>query len=287
MQTILFGTRYIQVPTQLDELSSKQLIKYVELSSAKLTIEQFNMFMLLNILDIQNKAWLKWFFFKNEYLIPFFDTITLGFFKWKVTVIDDEDLHELSLLSENFHKVDKFTLNNPIPRIGLLSGPGTLFNNITFRQFRKAEEYYVKYVNSKNENDLNTLIGWLYTLPLLPNSLKLTSEMVERNKKFFVEKLSSPERLAILYFYLENRIAITKIYRALYPKSAGKSKAKKVSHIKTKMDFEKALRLLSGNINYDEKTDFQPCLDALAHLNDNAEEVEKITKKQDGTMDNN
>jgi hypothetical protein len=274
MQTIQFGNKSLQIPTQLTELNTKQLVRYVQLINAKLTIPQFNVLMILNLLQVQEKAWLKWFFFKNEYLIPFLDKLTFGLFEWTIVKIDDEDFYELSLLSENFHQIETFCLENPIPKIKWLVGPQMLLSNISFRQFRKAEEFYAKYNNDKSEANLNTLLAWLY-LPFWSKKRSQTPQKAAKRANI-ISKLPLEKRLTIFYFYLETRNKLTKIYKDLYTSTEtdndGKVR-KKVQPVKIKMDFEKAVRALSGNINQDESTDLQYALDALAHLNDRAEEI--------------
>ena len=273
MQTIQFGNRFLKVPTQLTELSPKQLVRYVQLINAKLTITQFNVLMILNLLQVQERAWLKWFFFKNEYLIPFLDKLTFGLFEWTVITIDDEDFYELTLLSANFHNIETFCIENPVPKIKWLVGPQMLLSNVSFRQFRKAEEFFAKYTNDKSEAHLNSLLAWLY-LPFWSKKRSQTPQKAAKRAKM-IGKLPIEKRLTIFYFYLESRTKLTKIYKDLYNSvdTDDSKKTQKVQPIKIKMSFEKAVRALSGNINQDESTDYQFALDALAHLNDRAEEV--------------
>ncbi|MEA5458698.1 hypothetical protein VB796_06605 [Arcicella sp. LKC2W] len=274
MQTIQFGHRLIKVPTQLSELNSKQLIRYVQLINAKLTIPQFNVLMILNLLQVQERAWLKWFFFKNEYLIPFLDKLTFGLFEWTVITIHEEDFYELTLLSANFHQIETFALENPIPKIKWLVGPQMLLSNVSFRQFRKAEEFFARYTNDQSEDNLNTLLAWLY-LPFWSKKASQTPQKAAKRAKI-IGKLPLEKRLTIYYFYLESRTKLTKIYNDLYNSTEIDNEGtviKKIQPIKIKMSFEKAVRILSGNINQDESTDYQYALDALSHLNDRAEEV--------------
>lgn len=273
MQTIQFGNRFLEVPTQLTELTPKQLVRYVYLINAQLTITQFNVWMILNLLNVQENIWFKWFFFKNEYLIPALDKLTFGLFEWTIVVIDNEDFHELSLLSNKFHQFENFCLENPFPKIKWLEGPAMLLSNISFRQFRKAEEFFARYMNDQSEASLNMILAWLY-LPMWAKKSSQTPEKAMKRAKIFA-KLPLEKRLTIYYFYLESRNKLTKIYSDLY-KAAEEQEtknSKKVQPVKIKMGFEKAVRALSGNINQDESTDYQFALDALAHLNDKAEEV--------------
>lgn len=285
MKTIQFGKRFVNIPTQLTELSTAQLVRTVELQYAELTTTQFNVLQILNLLKVDSRPWLKWFFFKNEYLIPFLDKITFGLFTWTKTGFSEEDFHELCQLSIPFQKQDKFPLDNPFPelRIGYrnpLVGPEKLFANLTFRQFRKAEEYFMRYFANHKLDDLNQFLAWLYLPKSKDAAAYQNPTMVEFRSRQFTE-LNINKRRTILHFYLATREKITQLYPYLYPKSGIKTLKRTPNQIKT--DFEKSVRILSGNITKDEITDLQNVHDALAHLNDKAKEafdLEESIKKR-------
>ncbi len=282
MKTIQFGSKTLQIPTQISELNKIQLMRFVELQNAGLTIVQFNVLMMLNILDVQNRPFLKWYFLKNEYLIPFLDRITLGYFTWKVKTILPEDLYLLCSSFSEFQQ-EKFPLETPFQRFllgwsGLVYAPEKLLSNLTYRQFRKCEELFFKYLDKKrgSEIDLNYLIAWLY----LPNNMtieyNLGSHAVDRRAKD-IGKFSLGKRLSILNFYLSNREQVVKFYPYLYPqKRKGSFPSKPQTYQQIKADFEKSVRVLSPNITMDEATDLQNIHDALSHLNDKAEEIIKL-----------
>ena len=275
MKTIQFGKRYVNIPTQFTDLSITQLVRTVELQCAELTTTQFNVLQILNLLKVDSRPWLKWFFLKNDYLIPLMDKITFGVFKWKQVKFSKEDFHELCQLSIPFQKQDKFPLDNPFPKIRIgfhntLVGPEKLFANLTFRQFRKTEEYFVRYFANHNPQDLAMLLAWLYLPKCKDSTVYQNTKMVEIRSRQFA-KFNVNKKLTILYFYLATREKLTKIYPYLYPKSGIVTKKRTPNQVKT--DFEKSIRILSGNITKDEITDLQNVHDALAHLNDKAKEV--------------
>ena len=278
MKTIQFGKRYVNIPTQFTELSTHQLVRTIELQSAELTVTQFNVLQILNLLKVNSRPWLKWFFLKNEYLIPCLDKLTFGLFTWTKTSFSEEDFHELCQLSIPFQKQDKFPLDNPFPelRIGFrntLVGPEKLFANLTFRQFRKAEEYFIRYFANHEFEDLNHFLAWLYLPKSKISATYQTQNTTEIRSRQF-SKLNINKGLTILYFYLATREKITKLYPYLYPKTGIISLKRTPNQIKT--DFEKSVRMLSGNITKDEITDLQNVHDALAHLNDKAKEVHDL-----------
>ena len=282
MKRIQFDKRILSIPTEIGELNPQQIIRLVELQNASLTIIQFNVLNMLNILDVKNTPWLKWYFFKNEYLIPALDKITFGFFTWKVKTINPDDLYLLCTAFPAFQKDDNFPLDNPIPKLkydifnySYYSGPTKLFNNITFRQFRKAEEYFVKYFDKKQVADLDLLVAWLYTNNSNNPTLSLNPNIVNIRAKR-ISKIAHAKKLTILYFYLANREKIMKLYKYLYPQKRTTTPLKPRNYYQIKTDFEKSLRLLSPDITRDEQTDFQNVHDALAHLNDKCEETHKI-----------
>ena len=285
MKTIQFGKRYVNIPTQFTELSTTQLVRTVELQYAELTVTQFNVLQILNLLQVDTRPWLKWFFFKNEYLIPALDKITFGFFTWTKTTFSEEDFYELCQLSVPFHSQDKFPLDNPFPELrngfgNLYIGPEQLFANLSFRQFRKAEEYFMRYFTSNNTDDLNKFLAWLY-LPKSKNITQYQSDAYTQIRAKQFSTLNINNGRTILHFYLATREKLTQIYPYLYPKTVLKVQNRTANQIKA--DFEKSVRLLSGNITNDENTDLQNVHDALAHLNDKAKEVhdlEEHIKKQ-------
>jgi len=279
MKTIQLGKKRINIPTQYTDLSTPQLVRTVELQNANLTVTQFNVLQILNLLNIEKNPYLKWFFFKNEYLIPFLDKITFGKFSWSIQEFSPEDFHELCQLSVPFHTQTKFPLDNPFPeiRIGFrnpMRGPEKLFANISFRQFRKSEEYFVKYFSTNKLEDLDKLLAWLYLPKSKDSSPYQNTKMVEIRSSQFA-RLNINKRLTILYFYLATRDKITQLYPYLYPKKTS-LKTKKPTANEIRADFEKSVRILSGNITLDEATDLQSVHDALSHLNDKAKEAHDL-----------
>lgn len=287
MKTLMFGKRTIRIPEKIAELSTEQLVRFVELQHAGLTTVQYNVWMMLNILDVNRRAWLKWYFFKNEYLIPALDKITFKIFTWKVKTIDPEDLYELCTSFPEFQTVDNFPLQNPFARLKIggfiiktLLGPTELLANLTFRQFRKAEEYYAKFLQKKDNEALNFLIAWLY-IPEGQNLKFALHPDTVATRASSIANMPHTKKITILYFYLANREKVTKLYPYIYPrkKSALKSTTTVRSYIQIKRDLEKAVRILSPNINQDEETDFQDVHNTLAHWNDKAEEIDRIQEQ--------
>lgn len=279
MKKMQFGKRIINVPTTFEELSNKQIIRWADLVSANLTITQFNVLMFLNLV---NDNRMKWFFFKNEYLIPIMDKVTFGVFNWKVQKFDNEAFHEATLICEAFHDQHKMPFQNPVSYLGSISniliGHDTLFNNLCFKQFRKAEEYFAKYLDTKDEYALNHLIATLYREENMDLALSLsTKQILKRVKR--IGNIDRAYKMAIFNNYFVNRMAITQVYKFLY-KQDGKTTNAKLNPHKIKLDLEKSVRAVAGNVNQLEDTDLKPAHDVLAYLNDEAEQAQKILDQQ-------
>ncbi len=284
MIAIQIGQKVVHIPSNFKELEQDQYFKWCELMHSELTQVQFNLLMLLNLLKWHKSILLKSIIWK-EYFFKVLDKITFGVFTYTIQTFDMEELTTVAELSELFSTNIQIPLDNYLPsfRIGLKSyiGPEKHFTNITFRQFRKAEEYFALYQKTKKEEYLNMLISWLYTPSLLHNTpffkKSLTFSNTSKRSKT-INKLAEAKKISILYFYAANRSELTKIYKELYDRSADDSEKEKFSVARMRAGFEKSLRLMSGNVNNDEQTDFQAALDVLAHMNDKAAQALELKK---------
>lgn len=283
MIAIEIKNRIIHIPSSFDELENEQYFRWCELMHAGLKQSNFNVLMLINLLKWNSHIFLKAVIWREK-LYKFLDKITFGVF---VFTIQDFDIEEVAELSEIFSEKIELPIKNYLPKILLNGisyiGPETYFANITFRQFRKAEENFAIYQRTKNIENLNLLIAWLYVPNVFYKEYLFQKKYLAfgstQARAKALSKIKESHKIAILYFYAANRSKLCTIYKDLYDtEDDDTTQQKKVTVKSIRMGFEKSLRALSGNVNNDEKTDFQPALDVLAHLNDKAEQA-KILRK--------
>lgn len=147
------------IPSQVEEMDEQQFVFFIDLVmnylSGNITIEALKTKLVARLLDIR-----------------------LGLMDPFLTVNEREnvyaEIYRLGELCESFFeeidqdgkKVKSFRLNftrNFIPRVcGKYYGPADALADITFCEYRLAHSYYVAYINSHQEQDLNRMIAVLY-----------------------------------------------------------------------------------------------------------------------------
>ncbi|MDI9870584.1 hypothetical protein [Flectobacillus roseus] len=277
---IQIGRKQYTIPTTLKELSKEQYFIWCEILSARLLQHQFNIFMMFNLLGMDAKYFIQKIEWNNR-LKRFLDKITFGYFSFSIIENDFESLTEVARICEIFSKDIKIPTENKLPTFSVgfrkYKGPEEHFGGMCFRQYRKAEEYFARYLDQHKIEDLDLLIAWLYA-PVIPNKVlskrRIWNPAIIKRRAKNISKLDSKYKFAVFLFYLSNRQVISKAFKFLF--SGTGSADGKVDIKSLRQDLEKSVRILSGNVNQDEQTDFQPVLDVLSHLNDNAEAVQKL-----------
>ena len=146
----------INVPSEIDEMTNDQFVKYVfyvlRYLDGKINENQFKISLTVILMDI--RLGLFYPFMKSE----------------KKRELEDK-LVRISQLMETFidEKNDKGarefklkSVRNFIPKILNYYGPGNCFENLTYCEYRTARGYFKSYATDTKEDDLNKMIAVLY-----------------------------------------------------------------------------------------------------------------------------
>ena len=207
-----------QLPSRWDELTADQVVKAAYLSSQKL--DAVSLAKLMFLVLTRSLPWWK------RYRLQFF-----YFFQANTTEKGD-----LIFLTRSFAEFTDFTSQklkkiylNSVPK-KTLYGPNKALANCTLWEYIKAEQYFMKYIETKEEKWMNHLIAVLYRQsrkdfnPELHEDIRvplIDSTILPRSVQ--VARLPLPHRIAILMWFDGCRSFIIKSFPAIFKKDETKS----------------------------------------------------------------
>lgn len=212
----------IQIPSKWADLTSKQLLYVAE------------KWQLLRSLALQNQSLLKE---KALLFIEMMNGNTLWNKKKRVELIRKADNEELYCLTQltNFIFEANTLINCPLPAIGArfrnkfgmtkcLYAPADGMVDIKAMEFHFADKYYLRYVDTKEISELETLICILYRPRIKGKEVRVPfdKDVAEKYMKR-IKKLSYAEKQLILLWYIGCRNFIVKKYPTVFTATADAS----------------------------------------------------------------
>jgi hypothetical protein len=144
MNYVYLGDKRVNVPGNWNELNRSQAIELAKQLSKRMPVAEALQRIWIILLETKKHLWIQWFLL------------------WKATPIERQELDQLSTwVFEN-----KLLTNDVLQYIDLgftkLYGPGNLFEKTSYLEFIKADAYFKKYNETKNEEYLNQFVASLY-----------------------------------------------------------------------------------------------------------------------------
>jgi len=208
-----------QLPSRWNELNSDQVIKAAYLSSQNL--DPIQLAKLLFLVITRSLPW--W----QRYRLQFFYLFQAN----------TSERGDLIFLTRSFSEFTDFTAQKLkkirgkyVPNITWY-GPNSSLANCTLWEYIKSEQYFMKYIQTKDEKWLNLLIAVIYR----PSRPDYDAEMHEdirvplldstvQARAVLVAKLPLPQRIAILMWFDGCRSFIIKSFPPIFKKEESSSK---------------------------------------------------------------
>lgn len=209
MQNVLIGDRLFAIPSTYNETTPRQIRAIVRYSAAKMRADVRFFLILLCLMDLPGRFWLRfrWFF-------------KLDKAEAMLEILDFKEEINLFLSSKTPFYSQKFPV---LGRFWKLYGPGDALSGITFRQFRMAEEIGYRYRESESEDDLNELLAVLYLREpykkfeaKTPASRMLDLENDQAYKTQRIARLPLDLRQAIFLWYQGSRSVLIKQFPRIF-----------------------------------------------------------------------
>lgn len=222
MRTLNFHTKQFQIPSTLNEINGQQLSKIMHIVSTITDDQKAAWLIVLTILNVRKRLWLKWFFFVNEYWKPFLGN-TLGF---NVTAfqMDEIDMEEVLKVSDFLYSTESQLTQNLFPVVKTrlfqkLVGPENQLRNLLFRQYRYADTRFLMYVKTNETKYLHDLIATIYARPHERYDLPdFNEENRQSRRQKIAAQLPTATKLCILLFYQGCRQSLIDKHANIFPK---------------------------------------------------------------------
>jgi len=223
MTTLTLHTRTITVPTSLNELSARQLIGITGIITTTPDPYRAGWLIILALLNIQQRFWLRWFFLLNYYIKPFLGRIGFNVVCYQLS---DDNLDELLLVSDFLYNDPKPLTTNLLPTLHVrqhyykrtkLYGFADEFTDLTFKDFRFAETRFLLYLKTKSTDHLNALIAVLYTTAPRNGSNQHLANKPLAERETLAARLPLPVKLSILQTYQGCRQHLSEQHKNVFP----------------------------------------------------------------------
>lgn len=218
MNTLKIENITLQLPGKLDEMNSSQLEEVFSIKDVDLQDWQARLVLFKVLVGQNTRFW--WFRLWNEKIIVFLDRLTFGLLVLKQRILDSDDWYDLMFFYTDFLFDSKQNLTrNPYPFIWLKGrfyrGPKGRFQNLTFGEFVRADEYFLKYQTTKEEKYLDRMIAVMWRFGIRERQ-KFDFDTVEKRIPV-LSQLSQAQKQVILVWYIGCRKILEREFKHIYP----------------------------------------------------------------------
>lgn len=219
-----------QHPSHPNELTTRQLLWAVDIIHAQ--IESNIARSLITLTFFYGNLKLTWFFFKNQYLIPFFNALFFNKIDFVQYEIEADEWTELiqettAIITDpklllTTQKLPKIKVKTSFFTHKILIGPASRLENIIFAEFVIADFYFLMYQKTTEQKYLDKFIATLYRPQAkTPNQhgdkrTKFDETKIETNT-ILTAKLPQNIKNAIIYFYDGCRTSLVNSHDHLFP----------------------------------------------------------------------